>query len=64
MKIPTIGDVLEEQGPNGHLWRVVGVRLDDGVEEDKPERKTLYIDVEPVRPRPPVPEAIRRSLEE
>jgi hypothetical protein len=64
VKMPSIGDVLEEHGANGKLWRVVGTGLMDGVEEDKPERKTLYIDVEPVMKRPEIPEVIRRGLEE
>lgn len=59
MKIPSIGDVLEEHGPNGRLWRVVGVRLEEGVDEEHPERKYLSIDVDPIAPRPPVPEAFQ-----
>lgn len=64
MKIPSIGDLLEEHGPAGTVYRVVGVQLHPGVEEEFPERRTLYIDLDPVKPRPQVPEGIRRSLEE
>ena len=61
MKIPGIGDVLEE--PDGTRWRVVGIQLTDGVEEERPERKTLYLDVEPVKPRPPVPAAFEEAID-
>lgn len=63
MKIPSIGDVLEEHGPNGRLWRVVGVQLAEGVEEANPERKTIYLDVEPIAPRPPVPRAFEEAVD-
>lgn len=62
MKIPGIGDTLEEA--DGTRYRVVGVQLHPGVEEEFPERRALYIDLDPVKPRPQVPEAIRRSLED
>lgn len=62
MRIPTIGDTLEEA--DGRRYRVTGVQLHPGVEEEFPERKTLYIDLDPVTPRPPVPEGIRRSLDD
>lgn len=61
MKIPGLGDVLEEG--DGTRWRVVGVHLHDGVDEDRPEIKTLYIDVEPVKERPPVPDAFRQAVD-
>lgn len=63
MKIPSIGDVLEEHGPNGKLWRVVGVALMPGVEEEKPDRHTLYVDVEPIEKREPVPRAFQEAVE-
>lgn len=64
MKIPGIGAILEEDGPSGRLWRVRGVQLGEGVEEEHPDRKTLYIDVEPVTPRPPVPAAFQDAAPE
>ena len=61
MKIPRIGQLLEDEG--GRLYRVLGVHLDDGIRDDKPEQLVLYIDVVPVEARPSIPEGIRRSLE-
>lgn len=62
MKIPTIGDVLEDA--SGRRYRCAGVTMDDGVSELHPERMTLYVDLDPVKEREPIPEGIRRSLEE
>lgn len=61
MKIPGIGDVLEEA--DGRRWRVRGIQLGEGVEEEHPERMTLYLDVEPVKERPAVPEAFREAVD-
>lgn len=59
MKIPTIGDVLEDG--SGSRWRVAGVQLGEGVEADKPERQTLYLDLDPVKERPEIPAAFREA---
>lgn len=60
MKFPQIGEIMHDE--SGRRWRVLGVQLHEGVEDDHPERKTLYVDLEPIEDRPPVPEAFREAV--
>lgn len=59
MKFPEIGEILEDV--SGRRFRVTAVTLWQKDEEQPTD--TLYVDLEPVKERPPVPDAIRRSLE-
>ncbi len=61
MKVPGIGDVLEDAA--GRRYRCAGVTMDDGVSELHPERVTLYVDLDPMKERPPVPEAFREAVD-
>lgn len=62
MKIPGIGEILHDE--SGRRYRVAGVQLGEGVEEARPERMTLYIDLDPLPERPPVPPAFEEAVRE
>lgn len=61
MKFPQIGEILEDAV--GRRFRVTSVTLWEKDSHDEQPQTTLYVDLEDVKERPPVPDAIRRSLE-
>lgn len=62
MKVPTVGEVIEDAG--GKRWQVQGVHLVHYFAEgEMPETWTLHVDVEPVVERVPIPESIRREFD-